>query len=299
MSGALLKRVIIILQWAIVFLEMLICYGLQNNLEFVRTSFGAKKGIKKYTGIIPVLAIALALGIELALGLRGQYVFNPAYLVLGLNIIFVGMALAVAYLSAKSFLLTGSLSLLFIALSFVLICVAAVMNGLLVTLSPNWGVTVFAVGFLVFAVLQFASAYQASFRSVPFGSEHRKARLFLVCLAAVSMVTVISLLTVLNIFPPFFINGTGVTLTDQIILSIIVIFFFVTSVLFLRQYVKTRSNVLFWYTLGLVLDMIGAYGLSLQLQFSDIVVWTGRIGVYLAAVYYLIALLSSKEGIEA
>jgi hypothetical protein len=47
------------------------------------------------------------------------------------------------------------------------------------------------------------------------------------------------------------------------------------------------------------LDAIGAYGLSLQVQFSDIVVWTGRIGLYLAAVYYLISLLSSKENIEA
>jgi len=233
------------------------------------------------------------------LGLRGQFVFNPTYLVLGLNIIFVGIDLVIAYLSAKSYLLTGSLTLLFIALSFVLICVAGVMNGLLVTLSPNWGVTVFAVGFLVFAALQFVGAYQASFRSVPIGTERRKARLTLVCLVAVSMVALISLLSVLNIFPPFFINGSGVTLTDQIILSTIVIFFFVTSVLFLRHYIKTKSNVLYWYTLGLVLDAIGAYGLSLQVQFSDIVVWTGRIGLYLAAVYYLIALLSSKESIEA
>lgn len=233
------------------------------------------------------------------MGLRGQFVFNPTYLVLGLNIIFVGIDLVIAYLSAKSYLLTGSLTLLFIALSFVLICVAGVMNGLLVTLSPNWGVTIFAVGFLVFASLQFVGAYQASFRSVPIGTERRKARLTLVCLVAVSMVALISLLSVLNIFPPFFINGSGVTLTDQIILSTIVIFFFVTSVLFLRQYIKTKSNVLYWYTLGLVLDAIGAYGLSLQVQFSDIVVWTGRIGLYLAAVYYLIALLSSKESIEA
>ena len=65
--------------------------------------------------------------------------------------------------------------------------------------------------------------------------------------------------------------------------------------LFLRQYLKSKSNVLYWYTLALVLDAIGSFGVTLQVRFSDIVVWTGRLGIYGATVYFLIALLSSRK----
>lgn len=245
--------------------------------------------------MIPVVGIALTLAIELALGLRGQFVFNPSYLLLGLSSIFLVIELFVAYLSAKGYLITGSLTLLFITISFFLISIIGIMNGYLATLSPNWGVTVFAVGFLVFAVLQFSSSFQASFRSVPFGSEHRKIRLTLACSLAMIAVATISLLTVLNVFPTFFINGVGVTLTDQAVYSIIVVLLSLSAVLFLRQYLKSKSTVLYWYTLALVLDAIGSFGLTLQARFSDIVVWTGRLGLYVAAIYFLIALLSTKK----
>ena len=242
------------------------------------------------------------------MGLRGQFVFNPSYLLLGLSSIFLVIELFVAYLSAKGYLITGSLTLLFITISFFLISIIGIMNGYLATLSPNWGVTVFAVGFLVFAVLQFSSSFQASFRSrrlnhrqqhqfrsVPFGSEHRKIRLTLACSLAMIAVATISLLTVLNVFPTFFINGVGVTLTDQAVYSIIVVLLSLSAVLFLRQYLKSKSTVLYWYTLALVLDAIGSFGLTLQARFSDIVVWTGRLGLYVAAIYFLIALLSTKK----
>ena len=40
---------------------------------------------------------------------------------------------------------------------------------------------------------------------------------------------------------------------------------------------------------------IGSFGVTLQVRFSDIVVWTGRLGLYLAIIYFLIALLSSRK----
>jgi hypothetical protein len=169
------------------------------------------------------------------------------------------------------------------------------MSGWLVILLPNWGVTVFAVGFLMFAVLQLMSSYQASFRSVPIGSEHRRVRLVLAFSTALALVGIISLLCVLNVFPPFFINGVGVTLIDQIILATTVILFVLTSILFLKQYLRTKSTVLYWYTLALILFAIGAFGLSLQVQFSDIVVWTGRIGLYIGTITFVIALLSTRK----
>jgi hypothetical protein len=130
---------------------------------------------------------------------------------------------------------------------------------------------------------------------VPIGSEHRKVRLTLAIAVAIFLGFLMASLTVLNVFPTFFVNGVGVTLTDQVVFSIVVLLFAVNSVLFLRLYLKTKSNVLYWYTLAMVLETIGSFGVTLQIRFSDIVVWTGRLGIYLATVYFLMALLSTRE----
>ena len=264
-------------------------------LIYVRT-FGAEKSINKYVGLIPIAGIALSLVLELALGLRGQYVFNPLFLRIALNVILVAViCFFVSYLSAKGYLFTGSLTLLIITMAFVYISIVSIIIGWLSNFSANWGVTLNGLDLLLFSALQLFASFQASFRSVPFGSEHRKVRLALACAAAVFLSGLLSLLTVLKVFPTFFINGVGVTLTDQVVFSTSVLLFSLSSALFLRQYLKSKSNVLYWYTLALVLDAIGAFGITLQLRFSDIVVWTGRLGLYLATVYFLIALLSSRK----
>ena len=240
--------------------------------------------------------MALALVIELALGLRGQYVFNPPFLFLGLNLAIVGgVSFIIAYLSAKGYLLTGSLTLLLITLSFVLLGIMIAMNGLFAIFSSNWAVTTAAIGLLLFSLLQVFAAVQSSFRSVQIGSEHRKSRLTLTCLFTIFLSALLSLLIVLNIFPIFFINGIGVTLGDQIVYAVVIFSCSLSSLLFLRLYFKSKSNVLYWYTLVLAFDAIGLYGVTLQVQFSDAVVWTGRLGSYIATIYYLIALLSTRK----
>ncbi len=201
----------------------------------------------------------------------------------------------IAYLSAMGYLITGSLTLLIITIAFVYICLVTVIIGWIANLSANWGVTLNGIDLLLFSGLLILSSFQASFRSVPVGSEHRKVRLTLACTVAISLGIIVSSLTVLNVFPTFFINGTGVTLTDQIVFSVAVLLFSINSVLFLRQYLKSKSDALYWFTLALVLEAIGTFGVTLQIRFSDIVVWTGRLGIYFATVYFLIALLSSRK----
>ena len=247
-------------------------------------------------GLIPIAGIALSLLLELALGMRGHYVFSSTYQLLGLNLTIVcGISFVIAYLSAKGYLSTGSVTLLLITMAFILIAIVSIASGLFATYSPNDSVTVIAIGLLLFSAMQLSSSIQASFRSTPIGSEHRNIRLTLACVGASLLSGLISLLIALKVFPSFFVNGVGVTLTDQAVYSAVVLLFSLSSVLFLRQYLKLKSNVLYWYTLALVLDALGSFGITLQVRFSDIVVWTGRIGLYGAIIYFLIALLSSRK----
>jgi hypothetical protein len=246
--------------------------------------------------LIPVVGLAVTLAIELALGLRGQYVFNSALLILALSIAVLCVGgFVVTYLSAKGYLLTGSLTLLFITLAFIVAVGGAIVSAVFANFSANESVTAAAIALLLFSALQLLSSVQASFRSVPIGSEHRKFRLILASSGVFVLFLIMALLIGYGALPSFFMNGIGVTLVDQVVYAIVVLFFGVGSVLFLRQYLKSNSNVLYWYTLALVLDAIGAFGLTLQVRFSDIVVWTGRLGIYLAIVYFLIALRSSRK----
>ena len=215
---------------------------------------------------------------------------------MGLNIAIVGgVSFIVAYLSAKGYLATGSLTLLLITLSFIAIGLMDVISGWYANFAPNWAVTTAAIGLLLFSVLQIFGSFQASFRSVPIGSEYRKTRLTITCLVVVFLSVLLSSLIGLNVFPTFFVNGIGVTLTDRIVYAIVIFLFSLNCVLFLRLYFKTKSNVLYWYALALALDAIGLYGLTLQVHYSDVVVWTGRLGTYIATIYFLIALLSSRK----
>lgn len=221
---------------------------------------------------------------------------NSALLILGLSIavLCVG-SVVVTYLSAKGYLLTGSLTLLFVTLAFIVVGCGSTVSALFASLSANASVTAAAIALLLFSTLQLLSSIQASFRSVSIGTEHRKYRLALASSGVFVLIVLIAFLIGYDVLPSFFINGLGVTLVDQVVYAIVVLFFGVGSVLFLRQYLKSKSNVLYWYTLALVLDAIGAFGLTLQVRFSDIVVWTGRLGIYLAIIYFLIALLSVRE----
>jgi hypothetical protein len=254
------------------------------------------KNIKKHAGLIPVVVVSLLIALTLGLGLRGQYVFDPPYLLLVISLTLISaVGFIVAYLSAKSYLATGSLALLFLCTAFVVQSVVPIGSGLASTFSPSATVAIAALGLLVGSVIQLLAAAQASFRSAHIGSEHRKLRLILAFL----MTTLLSLLVVFLPFwpgfPSLFVNASGVTMLNQAIYWVAIVVFVVGSFLFIRLYLQSKSSTLYWYSLALLLWGIGTFGVMWQLRFSDIVAWAGRIGWYIGSLYYLIALESARR----
>ena len=101
------------------------------------------------------MAIAVALAIELTLGMRGQYVFNPPFLILVTGLIFItGVGLIVAYLSAKSYLATGSLVLILFSMAFVVQSIVPIGSGLASLFSTSATVAIAALGLLVGSIIQ-------------------------------------------------------------------------------------------------------------------------------------------------
>ena len=228
--------------------------------------------------------------------MRGQYVFNPPYLLLVISLTLVSaVGFIVAYLSAKSYLATGSLALLLLSMAFVVQSVVPIGSGWASTFSPSATVAMAALGLLVGSVVQLFAAIQASFRSVPIGSEHRKARLIIACFVAVLLSLVVVFLPFSSDFPSLFVNAAGVTMINQVIYAVAIGVFLIGSFLFMRLYSRSKSSTLYWYSLALLLWGIGTFGVAWQLRFSDVVAWTGRLGWYVGSLYYLIALRSAPK----
>ena len=246
-------------------------------------------------GLIPIAGITLSVAIELALHLRGQYVFNPPYLLSVISLSLVStVGFIVAYLSAKCYLATGSLALLLLSMAFVVQSVVPIGSGWASTFSPSATVAMAALGLLVGSVVQLLAAIQASFRSVPIGSEHRKARLTVAGFMTVLLSLIVVFLPFSPGFPSLFVNATGVTVVNQVIYAAAIGIFVIGSFLFMRLYSRSKSSTLYWYSLALLLWGIGTFGVAWQLRFSDIMAWTGRLGWYFGSLYYLIALRSAR-----
>ena len=254
-----------------------------------------QKTINKYVGLIPVAAILLVLALTLGLGLRGQFVFNSPYVLLALSLLFYWLVTpVVSFFSAKAYLRTGSLTLLFVSLAF-LVGVPFSLATAGATSSPNETVTLGALGLLVSSIFQFLGAAQGSFRSVRVGATNRRLKLMLAFTGALLLSLLIIALSFLRVLPLFFVQDVGVTLIDEVVYGLIILFFLVGSLLYLRLYLNSKSGILYWYSLALLLYAIGSFGLTQQLVFGDIVVWTGRISTYIGLLYFLFAFLSSRE----
>jgi hypothetical protein len=251
--------------------------------------------INKTLALIPVAAIFLTLTLMLALGLKGQFVFNSPIALLILTILFYLLVTPiVAYISAKSYLATGSLTLLFVSLAF-FVGIPFSISIAAATSIPDLTVALGALGLLVSSTFQLSGAAQASFGSVPVGSEHRRLRLISVFLAVSVVCVMIVLFGFLGVYPTFFVNNVGITLADTVVYGFIISFFLAGGLLYMRLYLKSKSKTLFFYSLGLILYALGSFGITQQVVFGDAVVWVGRLSTYFGLIYFLYALLGSRQ----
>ena len=158
--------------------------------------------------------------------MRGQYVFNPPYLILAIALIFVtGVGFIVTYLSGKSYLSTGSLVLLFFSMAFIVQSIVPIGSGLASSFSPSATIAIAALGLLVGSIIHLIAAVQASFRSVSIGSEHRKIRLTTASAISLLFSFIVVFLPLLPSFPSLFIDASGVTFINQVIYVIATAFF--------------------------------------------------------------------------
>ena len=134
----------------------------------------------KRLSILPIIFFSLTLAILFIFNLGEDLVFNPPYLLLILNTIFLtGTGIAIAIVSAKSFLKEGSNVMLILGLATTLGGLAASIAGWTAMFSIDHSVAIYNIGIFLSSGLQVLSATIIFAGANPTESPNRKKTLVL------------------------------------------------------------------------------------------------------------------------
>ena len=249
--------------------------------------------------IVPVVIIVVLVGLLIGFGFY-HAVFNPPYLRLILNIIFItSIGFAVAFLSARSFLRHGSLNILLIGSGLLISGLTALASGAAATLlSANANFTIFAVGMFFSSItLVFSTVFFVT--STPKVVVNRKIVLSIAYMLAAISVTVLTALVILKVTPAF-VTEAGTTPLRSFVLGVSAVFFILSGLISASQYLKLKSQPLYWYSLAIFLYAVGLSGAFEAVELGDVLQWVSRIALYVGGIYFLLMLwrLSQTEGFE-
>ncbi len=246
-------------------------------------------------GLVPIAFFAVLYVVYLILGLGETFVYNSSLLLLVLDSLFLtGTGLVVAVVSIRSYLAEGSPVLLFLGMSTTAGGFAAFIAGLSVNISANDYAAIINLGFLFAGSLQFLSAMVSIVGTVPTSNSFRKKSTVLGYSIVVAIIAVTSIFVLTNLAPTFF--SPDATLTRHWVLGATTLLFAASCIIFVWQYLRTKSSVLYWYSLALALFAIGLFGSSSYSIPNGVFDWTVRFAQYLAGFYLLAAVIISRGG---
>jgi PAS domain S-box-containing protein len=255
----------------------------------------------KWLAIVPAALVAISIGLVVAFNLLPGSTANPPNLLLSLNLIFItGTNVAVAILSARSYLRQGSSSNLVLGCALLASGLGALSAGWASGFSANANVTIFNITILIAATLQVLAGFLTWSGRISSSDVGKKALLLISYSIMVALVLLISAIAIDGLFPQFFTAG-GPTIIREIVLVPAACLFALAFLLFVRVYLKSKSQVLFLYWLGLGSVSVGLFGSLFVTQFTGVLAWLTRIGQYMGGLYFLAAIiylgLEKEQGI--
>ncbi|MHB0999241.1 MAG: PAS domain S-box protein [Armatimonadota bacterium] len=253
----------------------------------------------KRAGFILVVAFAILVGFLAIVGVGGP-VLEPSYLALVFHIVFVfGASIAIAVVSARGYLRSGSLNVALLGASLLIsglastISIWALVPGIWPTLLINEAIAIGNIGILIGAFVQFLSAVVTWSAFGTTDVERRKAILVTIYFISLLSIAILVNLAALGL-TPIFLTPAGPTPVRMVILVTSILLTLASSLLFDRRYVQTRSQVLYWYSLALALFGISLVCAAFTMKIGDIMNWVSRLALYLSGLYFFMALRTSE-----
>ncbi len=257
--------------------------------------------IVRNAGLIIFIGLIVVILLLIATGYTGQGAFNPPYLRLVLNAIFISATnIFVAVVAVRSFLRFGQISFALLSGALVASGLAAFLSGWVSGISTNANFTIFNVGFLVSSIMQaFGAVYLSAASPASKVLSNRGLIIGLILLLSIGSIALVTALAVAGVTPPFVTADGGTTDLRQFVVGLSFLFFVLASIVFGYQYLRTRTRALYWYSLALALFALDLFVSYNSTQLGDALQWVGRISDYLGGVFFIIALLTLRQQVFA
>jgi hypothetical protein len=243
----------------------------------------------------PAIIAAYIIIFAVLQGYPQSVTFDPSGLLLILNTVFLtAICLAVVYIARKSFLVGGPASLLFLGGGVFAYGVSAFLGALMFTfLGVNSYVTINNIGLLLSTMLTFIGAALTVFApTAQMGSKHKGSTVTVMLLGILVINLALAGTFLLGIIPLFFVQGVGSSQLRNFVVATAIVLLILSSVFLMISYLraKSRSTILYWYSLGLLMLATAFVAALFQTNFGGWVNWMARIGAYVATGYLLVAI---------
>lgn len=215
------------------------------------------------------------------------------YLLAFMNLVFsTFVSLGIAILCARSFSVSGDLSVLMLSCGVLAWGLACGVVSFFIDHSTNIIITIHNLGIFASGILHLAG--------VALEREQRKVKatdawLWFTYTGVLAMIAAITLATLMNWTPLFFVQGEGGTPLRQLVLTMGVVMFFVTSAMLWSSNLQAFSHFKYYYSIGLALLAIGLTGDLVQTVPGNPASWAGRTAQYLGGIYMVWAAISSLK----
>lgn len=249
--------------------------------------FGLLSLPKKLGVTTPPLLVATTMALSV-FGLGARVVFYPFLLISAIGIGILVVSAVVAWVSAKSFLMTGSLNLLFLGLAVLVFGSMSILGGLVSQIDSAAGSLVYLLGLLTAGALHLVSSV-LTYVGSPLRKSKLRLRAGVAYSVAVLFMVVFSAVAIESSIPQ-----VGTTATNIAVASTAALFF-VAAFVFSRVYSRSHSSTLFWYSLALATTAFAFVALLFSQSTGDLGTWTGIGGVLLASFYFLISVVVTPK----
>jgi PAS domain S-box-containing protein len=218
--------------------------------------------------------------------------WDSSDLTLVLNVIFVIIpALVITFIAVRSFIRTGVWSVLWMGIGVLTFGLAAVLSNWLRITSSNNATTVYSIIALLAGVFHFFAGYFSLNRVSP--SEPgpgRLSALLQVYFVALAFIVSVAVIGGLGQLPPFVVNGVGTSIRVMVQVTALSLFL-LAGLMLARQFFRSKSRLLYWYSLGLLLICLSMIGAILQKTGGSPISWTARSAQYFGGAYLFVAAL--------
>lgn len=269
-----------------------------GNREQIRYSF--------FTSHVPWLAVPILIITLLILRAADlKTSFESPNFMLAMNIIFsMLMSLFVVYLISRSFLARETLGKLMLGCGVIFWGLAGSVGIIASTIeNPNYQfdinttITIHNISVCFSGLCHLTGVILSLRRRIV------QLKIFWMIIAygcSLFVVGLITLLSLENRMPLFFIQGQGGTTVRFFVLGSAVAMFALTAILLRETNTRPLRPFVKWYSLALWLIAVGLFGIMIEIVHGGILSWTARFAQYLSGVYMIIAAIASlkESGVE-